>query len=85
MAVPLITIALLVIFHGYLGWNGKIRQGLISAVALSLLAAVAATCFVKVPSEVGGIWIFAISFLTLAAISCGSLGMLRGFRLIIRP
>jgi len=85
MAVPLITIALLVIFHGYLGWNGKIRQGLISAVALSLLAAVAATYFVKVPSEVGGIWIFVISFLTLAAISCGALGMLRGFRLIIRP
>lgn len=85
MAVPLITIALFVVFHGYLGWNGRIRQGLFSAVALSFLAAVAAAFLIDAPPGVGGVWFFVISLLTLIAISCGSLGMLRGFRLIIRP
>ncbi len=83
--VPLLVITLLVFLHGYLGWIGRIRQGLISALTLSVLVAGAANYLIEVPSEVGGIWVFAISFLTLAAISCGSLGMLRGFRLIIRP
>ena len=70
-----ITISVLAVIHAWLGWKKKVRLGLISAFALSAVASLIAAFYIRVPGEVGGVWIFGVSFSALTAVSLGSLGI----------
>jgi hypothetical protein len=70
-----IVIFVLAGFSAWLGWKKPARLGLIAAFSLSVIISLIAAFSIAVPSDVGGLWVFGISLIVLAAVSFASLGL----------
>jgi len=72
--LAVIVIAILAALNGWLGWK-RIRGGLIVAVLLPVGIGLVAAFSIAVPSDAGGPWVFAVSFVVLAGVSLAFLGL----------
>lgn len=75
-----IAIVILVAVGAWFGWKGRIREGLIAAVLLAAIVSLIAAFSIDLPSDVGGYWMFAVSFVVLAGVSLLALGVARWAR-----
>jgi hypothetical protein len=70
-----IVVAILAALGAWFGWKKRIRQGLIVSVLLAAIVSLLAAFSIALPAEVGGYWVFAVSFVVLAGVSLVSLGV----------
>lgn len=72
-----IVITILAALGAWFGWKKKVREGLIASVLLAAIVSLVAAFSIAVPTDVGGYWMFAVSFVVLAGVSLVSLGVAR--------
>jgi hypothetical protein len=80
-----IAITIMAALGAWLGWKKKVREGLIVALLLAAIVSLLAAFSIALPIDVGGYWMFAVSFVVLAGVSLVSLGVARWTRRFLGP
>ncbi len=79
-----IIMAILAAPAAWFGWQKRIRTGALTSLLFAAILALIAAFTISIPSDVGGPWVFAVSFVLLAGVSLLSLGMARWVRRLLR-
>jgi hypothetical protein len=78
-----ICMVILAALNAWFGWKKRIRSGLFASVLLPAVMGVIAAFTIAVPTDAGGPWVFAVSFVVLAGVSLASLGLARCVRWLL--
>jgi hypothetical protein len=75
-----IVIVILAALNAWFGWKKRIRGGWFASVLLPAIISLIAAFTISLPTDAGGPWVFAMSFVVLAGVSLASLGLARCVR-----
>lgn len=78
--IAAMVVAILAALGAWFGWRKKLREGSIVSVLLAAIVSLLAATSIAVPTDVGGYWVFGVSFVVLAGVSLASLGLARWTR-----
>jgi hypothetical protein len=62
-------LVILAAVNAWFGWKRNLRVGLAIAFGVPLVLSLVAARFIPIPSEAGGLWMFAIAFVVLTGVS----------------
>ena len=73
--LAVVVIMIMTTLSAWFGWQRQLRRGLISAILLPAIISLTAAFTIRLPTDVGGPWIFVLSFVVLAGASLLSFGV----------